>query len=129
MFDKANRWLLRRIEENRTRKRGSLAVDARGLVLARSNEQRRIPWGSIEEIIAARKPAFLGDNLGLWIRCEDRATYQVLEFDPAWDALIDGLSNYLPGSLPYAQWSLRTAFTEPSGQVQVYLRPQRSSPL
>jgi hypothetical protein len=46
-----------------------------------------------------------------------------MEFDPAWHALIDALQNYLPGSVPYAQWSLRTAFTDPTGVVQVYQRP------
>jgi hypothetical protein len=123
MFDKANRWLSRRIAENRARNRGTVAVDASGLVITRANSTQRIPWGSVTEITAFRKSAFLGDNLGLSVRCADGTRHEVMEFDPAWHALIDGLKAYLPGCLPYAQWSLRTAFTEPTGTVQVYERP------
>jgi hypothetical protein len=122
MFGKANRWLSRRIAENRARKHGSVSVDASGLVITRAGGQRRIAWGSIAEIVALRKSAYLGDNLALRILCDDGLSYQMLEFDPAWQALIDGLSNHLPGSLPYAQWALRTAFTEPTGEVRVYGR-------
>jgi hypothetical protein len=122
MFDKANQWLSRRIAENRARKQGRMSVDASGIEIVRPESTRRIAWRNIVEVTAIRKPAFLGDNLGLNIRCEDETRHEVMEFDPAWQALIDGLKNHLPGSLPYAQWSLRTAFTEPTGAVQVYRR-------
>jgi hypothetical protein len=122
MFDKADRCLSRRIAENRARKQGQLSVDASGLVITRETERRRIAWSAVSEIVALRKPAFLGDNLGLRIRCDDGTALEILEFDPAWPTLLDGLRNHVAGALPYAQWSLRTAFTEPTGVVQVYLR-------
>jgi len=122
MFDKANRWLSRRIEENRARKRGRISADASGIEIARSASRRRIAWGEIAEVTAVRKAAFVGDNLILRIRSDDGTLLEMMEFDPAWPAVIDAMQNHLPGSIPYAQWSLRTAFTEPTGVVHVYQR-------
>jgi hypothetical protein len=122
MFDKANAWLSRRIEENRARKQGRLSVDAFGLDIVRSSSRRRIAWGEIAEVTAIRKPAFLGDNLSLRIRCDDGALREVMEFDPAWRELIDAMQNHLPGSVPYAQWSLRTMIADPTTEVQIYRR-------
>jgi hypothetical protein len=120
MFDRANQWLSERIAENRARKHGTLAVNIAGLRIVRHNSSTLVPWSDITEVVAIRKDAFIGDTLGLILRLSDGTALKVMEHDPAWKPLVEAIDRYLPGSLPYPQWSLRTAFTDPKGVVEVY---------
>ncbi len=121
MFDGANKWLSERIQKNRQEKRGEIRVSAAGLhVIKGGSEQEVVSWDEIVEVHAIRTDAFIGDNLGLVIRSSGGAQLTVMEFDPAWKEVTSAIGEYLPRSVPYAEWSLTTAFGEQKGPVIVY---------
>jgi hypothetical protein len=122
MLDAANQWLSRRIAANRARKQGRIMVDATGLHIVQEESSKTAPWQTIVEVTGIRKSAFIGHNIGLIIRAANGATLTVMEYDESWAALSQAISANLPGSLPYSEWSLKTAFTEPKGVVPIYRR-------
>ena len=120
MFKRANEWLSHRLAENRERKQGKISVTAAGLQIAHDKDSQLVPWADVTAVEAILKDAYLGDNLGLVIRFANGRDLTVLEYDPSWAELSQSIHRYLPGSVPYPEWSLRTAFTEPSRKFQVY---------
>ena len=122
MFKSANEWISRRLAQNRERRNGIVSIVPGGIQRAWSDKTEILPWGDIVQVEAILLDAYIGDNLGLVIQSRDGRILQVMEYDPAWRALCSALEEYLPGSTPYPEWSLKTAFGHDSRRFRVFPR-------
>ena len=121
MFERANKWLLKRLEERRARN-GRISLGDTGIQITRADGAELIAWQDIAEIKAILKDAYVGDNLGLVIEAGRAIPLTVMESDPGWTELTKAIGLYLPESVASPEWSLKTALTEREPML-VYRKP------
>jgi len=106
LLARLNRWTKARLRHLRDERRGRMIVLESGLEIHQGSRVSFVPWLRLVRITATRNDAFIGDVIGLSIESADGQSAHASEHDPEWQALVDGLSAHLPGSVPYARWAL-----------------------
>jgi len=121
IFDKIERWRKRRLSELRGQRRGKVSVTETGFYIEKLNENYFVAWDQVASIAAKKTDAFIGDTISLIVRGADGTSAEVAEHDAEWQDLLSAISEHLPGSLPYQNWTLHL-LADNRQIIEVYIR-------
>lgn len=116
MMKKINEWALSRLPSRRSHHAVTVSTD--GLTIE-GGQPQCLPWSAITSIVATRADNLVGASMLLVLTSHDGIAVTITEDDPAWNDLITTLPHVLPRSLPYEQWALDAAFSDPPASVTV----------
>lgn len=102
----------------RPRRATALAVsaDGEGLLIGGT----RVAWRDVRRLVAYKRDIYVGDFLCLTIRAAGGRVFEINEESPGWQEVGDVIEQFLPGSLPYTEWTLQLFAANPGQSVVIY---------
>lgn len=78
--------------------------------LKQDRGQKVVAWQDVVRIDAFKRDLYAVDLICLSILLDDNATVEIDEEMEGWDALVDNLSEYLPGCERFSEWFDKVAY-------------------
>jgi hypothetical protein len=91
-------------------------ADAEGLQIS----GERVMWRDVRRLDAYKRDIYVGDFLCLAILTDGGRVFEINEESPGWKEASDAIEQFLPGSLPYTEWTLRLIAASPAKSVAIY---------
>lgn len=94
----------------------AVSADAEGLRIG--GEQ--VAWSEVRRLDAYKRDIYAGDFLCLTILAAGNRVFEINEESPGWNEAGAAIEQFLPGSLPHAEWMLRLIAAKPAESVGIY---------
>lgn len=94
----------------------AVVADAAGLRIG--GEQVR--WSEVCRVDAYKRDIYVGDLLGVVISCTDGRVLDINEESPGWQETGKAVEQFLPCSLPHAEWTLRLMAAQPGETLRIF---------
>jgi hypothetical protein len=94
----------------------TVSADAEGLRIG----DEQVAWGEVRRLHAYKRDIYSGDFLCLAILAAGGRMFEINEESPGWKDAGHAIERFLPGSLPYVEWTLRLIAANPDESVAVY---------
>jgi hypothetical protein len=94
----------------------TVAADAAGLRIG----DELIAWTDIRRIEAFKRDVYVGESLCMAVEVDGDRVFEINDACPGWDAALDAVESFLPGSMARAEWTLRLMAAPADRSVAVY---------
>lgn len=94
----------------------TVSADAEGLWIG----SEQVTWGDLSRLDAYKIDIYVGDILCLGILGSGGRIFEINEESPGWKDVGDAIEQFLPGSLPHAEWMLQLIAARPGESVAIY---------